>query len=119
MYRPLDLPRLAAISRSFPTPVQFVCGNILPYHALQHFRAIFPNGFALQNEFSVFELSDKIEVAALIVDPCLFPFGGTGVEAGNAGSAQVLLLCRKTFLHYAAIEYAFNGIRAVPEFAGF
>src|SRR6267154_1483910 len=117
MYRPLDLPRLATISRSVPAPVQFVRGNIFPYHALQHFCSIFPDSFALQNELPIFELSDKIEIAALVVDPCLFPLAGSRVEGGNAGSTQVLILCGETLLHHAAIEYALDAVRAVPNFA--
>src|SRR5712691_1747910 len=118
MYRPLDLPRLATISRTSPAPVQFVRGNIFPYHALQGFCAIFPNGFALQNELPLFELSDKIEVTAFVVDPGLFPLPGAGVVRGNAGPAQVILLCGKTFLHYAAVEDAFDAICTVPHSAG-
>ena len=40
------------------------CRNLLPS---------LPVGLALQNHLAVFELADEVEIAALIVDPCLLP----------------------------------------------
>ena len=45
--------------------------------------------FALKNHLAVFELSDEIEIAALIVDPSLLPLIGAGIEDRDAGAAQM------------------------------
>jgi hypothetical protein len=36
----LDLPRLAAVARGFPAPIELLRSNVFPNHALKNFSAI-------------------------------------------------------------------------------
>src|SRR5260370_36708517 len=66
--RPVYLPGLAAVARRFPTPVEFICANVLPDHALQALHAV-ANFFALQDHLPVAEVTNEIEIASLVIDP--------------------------------------------------
>src|SRR5258708_31390943 len=77
---PLHLPCLPVILRSFPTPIKFVGGIILPNHPLQRFCALWTDGLALQNHLAIPEFANEIEIHAAVVDPCLCPFARRRVE---------------------------------------
>src|SRR5882762_7318377 len=62
--RPIHLPGFAAIGGGFPTPVEFGWRDVLKYHALHRARAVFADHLALQNHLAVFEVADKIQIAA-------------------------------------------------------
>jgi hypothetical protein len=119
MNRPVDLPGFAIVGRGFPAPVEFGRRDVLEYHALQRSRAVFAGHLALQNHLAVFEVADKIEIAALIVDPRLLPMAGTHVENRNAGAVQFRSIQgREIFLHDAIVQNALDAVRAMSGFAG-
>lgn len=112
--RPIDLPGLTAVAGRFPTPVEAVASNIFPDHALQNFSPVGTDAFALQDHLSIFELADKIQISAFIIDPSLFPFSGSSVEGGEAGTAQVhRIRAGEVLLHDATVEHSLDGVCAV------
>ena len=116
---PIHLPRFTAIGRRFPTPVEFVGGDIFPDHALEGSLAVLADSFALKNHLAVFEVSGEIKIAALVVDPGLLPMRIAGHENGYAGAAQIgRVLAGEIFLNDAVVHDALDRVRAMAGFTG-
>jgi len=94
-------------------------GNVLEHHTLQSPGDIGADSFASQDHLSIFEFADKIQIAAFVVHPGLFPFARGSVEDGNAPSAQVHgVAAGKSFLDDATVKNAPDAIGAVCGLSG-
>src|SRR5262249_4709111 len=115
---PDDLPGLARVVRSLPAPVEFVGADVLEDHPLPPFAAIGQHRVSPKNHLSVFELSGKVEITALVVDPGLLPRVGTRVEQRDTPPAQMqVALAREVLFDHAAIQHSPDAVGAVLNFS--
>ena len=119
MDRPRYRPSLAAIGRLFPTPIERVVADVLVDHALVDVLAFLIFAMPRENHLPVGEGAYEVEVAALVVDPCLLPLVEGRVVHGNADAMQPRCSAAvELFLDDAIVEDFANGVTAMSYFVG-
>src|SRR5262249_16778887 len=118
MYRPKHLPRLTAIRRTLPAPIERVALNVLPHHALKDLLACAQDGFPGEDHRAFSQSADEIEIAAGVVNPSLSPLARALIERGHAHPSKRHARSTGEVLHDDAIvKRAFDVVFAAARFA--